>query len=140
MFSRLNPLDWGWVKATFVVLAIVVSIGITYRKQRWIHMLVELAGLLCLIMLFAHGVMTRGVLGTSVSHPHEWYYYAILIPHVLCGGLYIALAVALVFAGLALMIKKQNWISKRALFKFHKRYGYRAQYALVVSVILALPL
>ncbi|MFN8388815.1 MAG: hypothetical protein U0136_00830 [Bdellovibrionota bacterium] len=135
MFHRLCPLNWGWVKVTFFVLALLALAGVLLRRKTMAHVSLELAAFLGLCMIFAHGVVTRGVLGTSVSHHHEWYYYAVLIPHVLSGVVYGYSAIMLAIIGRKILLARQQ-----SDMKLHRRLGYFSLSSLWVSVALSLPL
>lgn len=135
MAARLDPATWGWVKITFVVLGLITFIGIRLKHHKAAHIALELTAFTGLTGIFLFGVYTRGVLGTAASEPHGRAYFAVLIPHILCGMVYAVSSLCLMRLGYCILAKGQTGYIAQ-----HRKLGKLAAFSLYVSIMLALPL
>ncbi len=135
MLEKAHPAEWGWVKITFVTLLGLTILGIRLKSRVTLHVSLQLLSFLGLCFIFGYGVYKRGVLGSSMSSPHGWIYYSVLIPHVTFGFVYAVLAVVLFVTGRLVAVKKRI-----GLLWLHRKLGWGALLALALSVLLSLPL
>lgn len=135
LLEKSHPGEWGWVKWTFVSLLIAAFVGAMLKRRTKLHVALEVLAFLGLCYIFGHGVWKRGVLGTSVSAPHGWIYYSILIPHVTMGALYALTALTLFVTGIRIALFRTT-----RLLPWHRKLGWFALAALTISVVLSIPL
>lgn len=84
--ARMSPWQWTGSKVVLAALVTLVAVaGRTTTGRDPYHRWLMLAGYLGLVVLFAYGIVTRGVMGSVGAAPHGFGFFVFFVPHVSAG-------------------------------------------------------